>query len=125
MLKAIGKVFVAIGKALVRVFKVAEERGLTEDIVNHAEAPVGEAQKQFNDNDTKREWAVAALVAAKVPESIARLAVELAVQLFKSLNPLTEHPQNPRLKIQKPGWSTPLLPGFRVSGRSSGKASAR
>jgi hypothetical protein len=83
MLKAIGKVFVAIGKALVRVFKVAEERGLTEDIVNHAEALVGEAQKQFNDNNTKREWAVAALIAAKVPESIARLAVELAVQVFK------------------------------------------
>jgi hypothetical protein len=44
---------------------------------------VGEAQKQFNDNATKREWAVAALIAAKVPESIARLAVELAVQVFK------------------------------------------
>ena len=84
MLKAIGKVFVAIGKALVRVFKVAEERGLTEDIVNQAEDLVGEAQRQFNDNTTRREWAVAALIAAKVPESIARLAVELAVQVFKS-----------------------------------------
>ena len=83
MLKAIGKVFAAIGKALVRVFKVAEERGLTEDIVNQAEGLVADAQRQFHDNDTKREWAVAALVAAKVPESIARLAVELAVQVFK------------------------------------------
>ena len=83
-MKAIGKVFVAIGKALVKVFKVAEERGLTEDIVNQAEGLVGEAQRQFNDNATRREWAVAALIAAKVPESIARLAVELAVQVFKS-----------------------------------------
>ena len=83
MLKALGRVFVAIGKALVAVFKVTQERGLTEDIVTKAEALVGEAQTQFNDNATKREWAVAALVAAKVPESIARLAVELAVQVFK------------------------------------------
>ena len=37
MLNVLGKVFVAIGKALVRVFKVAEKRGLTEDIVNQAE----------------------------------------------------------------------------------------
>ena len=44
--------FVAIGKALVKVFKVAEERGLTEDIVNRAEGLVGEAQRQFNDNTT-------------------------------------------------------------------------
>lgn len=84
MLKAIGRVFAVIGKALVRVFKVAEERGLTEEIVTQAEGLVGEAQKQFNDNATRREWAVAALIAAKVPESIARLAVELAVQVFKS-----------------------------------------
>ena len=63
---------------------MAASDGLTEDIVKQAEALVGEAQKQFNDNDTKREWAVAALVAAKVPESIARLAVELAVQVFRS-----------------------------------------
>ena len=73
----------SIGKALVRVFKVAQERGLTDDIVQQAEGLVGEAQRQFNDNTARREWAVAAMIAAKVPESIARLAVELAVQLFK------------------------------------------
>jgi hypothetical protein len=38
MLKILGKVFVAIGKALVRVFKVAEERGLAGDIVTQAKA---------------------------------------------------------------------------------------
>ena len=58
MLKALGKVFVAIGKALVRVFKVAEERGLTEDIVTQAEGLVGEAQRQFSDNTGRRERAL-------------------------------------------------------------------
>jgi hypothetical protein len=49
------------------VFKVAEERGLTDDIVTQAEDLVGEAQRQFNDNATRREWAVATLIAAKGP----------------------------------------------------------
>ena len=35
-----------------------------------------------------REWAVAALIAAKVPESIARLSVELAVQVSRASSPL-------------------------------------
>ena len=35
-------------------------------------------------SDARRKWVVAALIAAKVPESIARLALELAVQVFKS-----------------------------------------
>jgi transposase len=84
MLNIFKKVFITLSKVLVRVFKVAQDRGLTDDIVNRAEGLVGEAQKQFNDNDARREWAVAALIAAKVPESIARLAIELAVQVFKS-----------------------------------------
>jgi hypothetical protein len=87
MLKACAKVFVSLGKALVRVFKAAEERGLTDDIVTLAEGLVGEAQRQFNNNATRREWSVSTLIAAKVPESIARLAVELAVQLFKKRQP--------------------------------------
>ena len=49
MLKALGKVFVAIGKALVCVFKVAEERGLIDDMVTQAEGLVGEAQRQVTD----------------------------------------------------------------------------
>lgn len=48
MLKVLGKVFLAIGKALVHVFKVAEERGLTEDIVNQAEGLVGEALQPWS-----------------------------------------------------------------------------
>jgi hypothetical protein len=60
---------------------VAEERGLTDNIVTQAEGLVGEAQRQFNDNAARREWAVAALIAAKVPEWELHNALAVAANL--------------------------------------------
>lgn len=87
MLKALGKVFVAIGKGLAAIFKTAESRGLTDDIMDKATALVSVAHDKYEDNDQRREWAVAALMAFKVPESVARLAVELGVQVIKARQP--------------------------------------
>lgn len=44
---------------------------------------VATAPAQTDDNAGRREWAVGVLVKKGVPESIARLAVELGVQAYK------------------------------------------
>ena len=41
------------------------------------------AATKFVDNTERREWVVALLRGKGIPESIARLAVELAVRVFK------------------------------------------
>lgn len=76
-----------IGSFAKRAFGIAQERGLTDDMVKLALELVQQAQTQFADSAAKREWVVSALQAAGLPESIARLAVELAVQLWKKQAP--------------------------------------
>jgi len=71
------------GGLIKKAFNVATSSGLTDELVAKALVWVKAAAVKFVDNAAKREWAVAQLVKAKIPESIARLAVELAVQLFK------------------------------------------
>lgn len=83
-LNALGRVFVVIGRWARQAFGYAESKGLTDDLVTTALGFVEQAQQQFTDNAQRREWVVAALLALKVPESVARLAVELAVQLMKA-----------------------------------------
>ena len=67
MFKALGRV-VSIGKALVRVLSVLRSVGLTDDIVTHAEGSSAKRSVEFNDNATRREWAIAAPIAAKVAD---------------------------------------------------------
>ncbi len=73
----------SLGRFFKRAFQVAESRGLTDDLIARALTLVKDAQVRFADNTQRREWVIAALMAAGVKESIARLAVELAVQVFK------------------------------------------
>lgn len=77
-------VFGAIGRWAKRAFGYAQSAGLTDQLVQQALALVREAAKQFADNTVKREWVVSALVAAGIKENVARIAVELAVSLFKA-----------------------------------------
>jgi hypothetical protein len=71
------------GSFLVRVFQAAEANGLTDDIQQKAIDLARQAAGLFADNEKRREWAVIGLQEIGVPESIARLAVELAVQFLK------------------------------------------
>lgn len=73
----------AIGHFAQRAFGIAKERGLTDQVLNLAIGLVNQAKSDFTDNDKRREWAVSGLVAAGVRESVARLAIELAVQASK------------------------------------------
>jgi hypothetical protein len=75
--------FKALGKLFGRIFGVAKERGLTEDLVRDTVTLVETAAAKFTDTRERREWVVAALQAMGIAESIARLAVELAVQIWK------------------------------------------
>ena len=71
------------GGFLVRVFRAAEANGLTDDIQIEALKLVRLAASLFDTNEKRREWVLAALKEIGVPESIARLALELAVQFVK------------------------------------------
>ena len=72
-----------LGTFLAKAFNAAKSAGLTDQLVQIALPYVRDANKKFVDNDKRREWVVAKLVAKKVPESIARLVVELAFQLYR------------------------------------------
>lgn len=82
-LGSIGGFFKKIGIVIKDAFIAANGKGLTDAVVSLALVFVKEAATKFADNAEKREWVVGLLVAKGVPESIARLAVELAYQLFK------------------------------------------
>ena len=66
-----------------KAFGYAKDNGLTDDLVKLALKWVREASKQTVENPEKREWVVEILKAKGIPESIARIAVELAYQLYK------------------------------------------
>lgn len=72
---------------IVKLFKrapvVVKDLGLTDELLLIAKGAVRLAEAQLIDNATRREFAVAFLVGKGVPESIARLAVEVAVRLIK------------------------------------------
>jgi hypothetical protein len=72
-----------IGGILKRAFAFAQEQGLSDDIIQAALKLVKEAAERFQDNTERREWVIAGLRAFGIPERIARLAVELAVVIWK------------------------------------------
>lgn len=75
--------FRALGGFLKRAFGIAQSRGLTDDLVTRALVLVRLAQTKFDTNAERREWVIVALLSAGASESLARLAIELAVQMFK------------------------------------------
>ena len=75
----LGKFFSLLKKA----FKTAVDAGLTDDVMDLALRWVKVAADMTIEKAEKREWVVQMLKSKGFPESIARLAVELAYQLFK------------------------------------------
>ena len=82
--RALGRVFIGIGKGLLAALRFAERHGLTDDLLDLALRHVIDAQAQFASNDERREYVVRKLQGPFVPESVARLAVELAVARYKA-----------------------------------------
>lgn len=62
-------------------FGYAKDAGLTDATIQLALKYVRLAEAEFETDYQKREWVIAQLRKV-VPESIARLALELAIQLF-------------------------------------------
>lgn len=73
-----------LGSLLRKAFGLAVDAGLTNDLVDVALKWARVAEGKFVDNDKRRAFVLKMLVTkAKVPESVARLCVELAVRLIK------------------------------------------
>ena len=78
--------FRTIGRTIKRALVFAEQRGLTDDLVAHAIRLVAGAQVNatLTDNAARREWVVSQLQKhTRAPESVIRLAVELAINAYK------------------------------------------
>lgn len=73
--------FVSISK---KAFNLAKSSGLTDDLVQLTLKWVREASKKTVENAEKREWVVEILKAKGLPESVVRIAVELAYQAYRS-----------------------------------------
>lgn len=72
-----------IGGIIQKAFGLAKASGLTDDLVQLALKWVRQVADQTVEKAEKREIVVKVLVARGVPESIARIATELAYQLWK------------------------------------------
>lgn len=80
---SVGNFFKKVAGVAISAFQAAGGNGLTDQIVALALVFVKEAATKFSDNAEKREWAVQQLIQRHVPESLARLGVELAYQQLK------------------------------------------
>ena len=67
-----------------RAVSLAKAAGLSDELIQHALSLVRLYAGQQITNNEKREAVVTLLTKARIPESIARLAVELAYQLYKA-----------------------------------------
>jgi hypothetical protein len=76
-------IFKVFSSTILKALNLAFARGLTKQLIEQAKELAKEAAAKFVDNAQRREWVVAQLVARGIPESIARLAVELAVSILK------------------------------------------
>ena len=83
VLKALSWPFRKLGGLTAKGFEILVEDGLKDEVIGTALKYVKEAADKFTDNDQKREYVVRALVAVGIPGPIARIAVEIAVKMFK------------------------------------------
>ena len=84
MFGKIGSFFKGLGKVFGQAFHIVRALGLDDDLIRLVLPYVRQADKKFVDNAERREWCVNILKAMKVPEVVARIAVELAYSLYKS-----------------------------------------
>ncbi len=67
----------------IKAFQAAKARGLTDALVAKALELARFAAVRFVENTERRTWVIEHMISSGVPESIARLALELAVQQLK------------------------------------------
>ena len=80
---AIKSLFGKVKSVVSTALGLLEKAGLDDEVVEFALKYVKTAAVKFADNNERREWVVRALIEHKVPEQVARVAVELAYKLFK------------------------------------------
>lgn len=81
---ALGRALAGLGRLITRALQSSFAHGLNDAVIDAALGYIRTAAAQFTDNTERREWVVQQLMThLKLPESIARLAVELAIQLYK------------------------------------------
>lgn len=76
--------FGGLGSHIKKALGSAQARGLTDEVTTLALQWVKVAAGKALSNTDKREFVIAILKSKGVPESIARLAVELGVNLLKA-----------------------------------------
>lgn len=72
-----------LGSLITRAFNLVKAAGLDDDLVALALKHVRLANDRFVDPAEKREYVVAYLQKRGVPETVARIATELAYRLYK------------------------------------------
>mgnify|MGYP001609268981 CR=1 FL=1 len=82
--KSIGHFFAGVGKLIGQGLHLAKDAGLTDEIIQIAIPYIKQASIKYIDNTNRREWVVAVLMARGLPESVARLATELAYRIYKA-----------------------------------------
>ena len=83
MFSFLGKFFKGFGKLISKALQLVQEAGLTDEIVEIALPLIRIASVKFVDNPARREWVVAALMARRIPEGVARIAVEFAYKIYR------------------------------------------
>ena len=78
-----GSFWKKVGSLAKQGLVAAASAGFTDDLVKLAIPLVKEAALKYVDNGERREFVVDTLSKKGVPESLSRLAVELAVQIIK------------------------------------------
>ena len=76
-------IFKWLGGVLAKAFKAAKDNGLTDMVMGFALDYVKAQALLAVSNDQKRDTVVKLLVSKGIPESIARMATEAAVQIIK------------------------------------------
>lgn len=74
--------FVKAGKLAGKGLSIANEHGLTDILIAEALGKARTADVKFGDSDVKRSYVLDHLVKTGASESVARIALELAVQLL-------------------------------------------
>lgn len=75
--------FKKVKTVLQKAWELLEKAGLNDEVLEFTLKYVRAAETKFLDNTERREWVVKVLVDHKIPEGVARMAVELAVRLLK------------------------------------------
>ena len=80
---ALGTMFGKIKSLAQKAWHLAELAGVNDELIAFALKWIRVANKKFVDTKERREFVVQLLLNRKIPESVARLVVEMAFQIYK------------------------------------------